>query len=420
MGPGVRLVYGAAVVSASPESDRTVVVLAAIAALARVVAAIALGDRLHFIDEAIYLDAARHLLAGDGYGAGYANVPGQPLLLAVLAAPWPTSIALVRVAHAFLVGSLGVLLLHALGVRTVGRTATRAALVLYAVDPLLVVAGGLLYPEAAAAVILAGALLATVVATRTDRLASSATSGVLLGAVVLLRPVALVLGPLLIAWLVAFGPRAGARRAAHGLVIALACTAVVAPWLLGNLRTEGAALPSTFRGMEHAPVAADDIARDGLATSIVRKAWIDPLALASHAATELAHFWELYPTRLATDVADHRATMHAADPRLPTDSSFRPGLRDTVSMIASGIELTLALAGMVLGWRRHRVAVALLAGAALAYGLGYALFVAKLRYRITVLPEVFLLAGLAVAALRRATIATADDSAQVGARSPSA
>lgn len=420
MGLGVALVYGAAMVSASPKITRSVVALAVVAALARIVAALALGDRLHFVDEAIYLDAARHLLAGDGYGAGYANVPGQPLLLAVLAAPWPTSIMLVRVAHALVVGVVGVLLLHGLGVRTVGPTATRAALVLYAVDPLLVVAGGLLYPDAAAAVVLAGTLLAAVVATRADRLRVSATSGLLLGVVVLLRPVALVLGPLLVAWVAAVGPRSGARRAAHGVVAALACAAVVAPWLLGNLRAEGAALPPSFRGMQHAPVAADEIARDGLASSLARKAWIDPLALVDHAATELAHFWELYPTRLSTDVADRRATMHAADPRLPTDTTFHPGLRDAVSTITSGLELGLALTGIVLGWRRNRAAVVLLAGAALAYGLGYALFVAKLRYRIAVLPEVLLLAGLGIAALRRAPAPTADDRAQVGARSPNA
>jgi hypothetical protein len=41
----------------------------------------------------------------------------------------------------------------------------------------------------------------------------------------------------------------------------------------------------------------------------------------------------------------------------------------------------------------------LLVAIALAYGLGYSLFVAKLRYRIVILPGLFLLAGVAASAL---------------------
>ena len=76
----------------------------------RLVAALALGGKLYFADEAVYLDAARRLLAGEGYAAAYANVPAYPVILAALAAPWPASVLLVRCAQALVAGAGAALL----------------------------------------------------------------------------------------------------------------------------------------------------------------------------------------------------------------------------------------------------------------------------------------------------------------------
>jgi hypothetical protein len=66
-----------------------------------------------------------------------------------------------------------------------------------------------------------------------------------------------------------------------------------------------------------------------------------------------------------------------------------------VSALSFGVEMVFALVGVVLVWRRHRAAAVLLLAVCVAYGLGYALIIGKLRYRIPVLPCVFLLAGAA-------------------------
>src|SRR5207247_2495885 len=93
--PSIRLMH----------HSRAILWVVALGIVLRVGAAIALGDSLHFVDEAIYLDAARRLLSGEGLGAAYANVPAYPVILAVLAAPWPHRLLLVRCAQALVTGA---------------------------------------------------------------------------------------------------------------------------------------------------------------------------------------------------------------------------------------------------------------------------------------------------------------------------
>ncbi|MEO6025411.1 MAG: glycosyltransferase family 39 protein, partial [Candidatus Binatia bacterium] len=374
-----------------------------LAVLTRVAAAIILGDRLHFIDEAIYLDAARSLLAGAGYGTGYANVPAHPVFLALLLGPAMGQLVLVRCLHAVVTGVLGGWALHALGCRMVGAAAARMALVFWALDPLVVVAGGLLYPEAIGAVVLTATLLAFVTAAQDDRAPAAALAGVLLGLTVLLRPVAVVLVPVLALWLAFAAGAPRVRRARHAALLLATCTLTIAPWVLTNLARDGRVVPAGMAGLQAAPVARGEINRTGLAASLGGAIWRRPLVMARRTIGELGHFWELYPTRLQTDEPGQRASMHAHDTRLPADPSFAPSLRNTVSAVTFGSELALALVGLAIGWQRRRAMVVLLVGVALVYGFGYALFIAKLRYRIVVLPGVFLLAGVgATAALAMA------------------
>ena len=67
-----------------------------------------------------------------------------------------------------------------------------------------------------------------------------------------------------------------------------------------------------------------------------------------------------------------------------------------MSAVSFGAELVLALVGLALvgrtRWRRALLPLAVI----LAFALAHALFVATLRYRITVLPLVFLFAGVGV------------------------
>lgn len=359
---------------------------------------IAVGDDFHFADEAQYADAARKLLGGDGFGATYLKVPGYPVLLALLGIPAPASTLWLRMAQA-LVAALGAALVFLAADRLSGRTAAIAAAVIYALDPLLVVAAALLYPEAVAALLMLAVVLLAWEAARRDSLVFAALAGSGLGLVALFRPVALAVVPVVATWVLFAVAAPPARRAFHAGLVGLACLLVLAPWAYNNYRIHGRLIPVALAGTRGASVSPGEIEQRGVAGALADKARTEPLALASHLAREFGHFWELVPSRLVTDNPARREELHQRDPRLPTQPAFSRSLRDAASAVSFGIELLLALGGLALLWRDRRREAVLLAAVVLAYALAQSLFIGKLRYRITVLPLVFLFAGAAASAL---------------------
>jgi hypothetical protein len=210
------------------------------------------------------------------------------------------------------------------------------------------------------------------------------------------------LTPLLALWIGATVAAAPGRRLRHGVVVLAACGFAVSPWVVHNLAHGGQVVPAGLAGLQNAPVTRKAIGQQGLAASIAQEALNNPGRVIQRIGREFIAFWELYPTRLQTDSVELRETMHHDDPRLPADSSFPSSLRDPVSALSFGSELALGLVGLVVGFRRRTAATLLLAGVAVLYGLGFALFLAKLRYRIVVLPGVFVLTGMGAATLYEA------------------
>ncbi len=384
--------------SSPSATARTVIALVAIALVLRIVTALVLGNELYFADEATYVDAARRLSSGEGFAAQYSNVPAYPALLTMLSASVATSVVWLRVAQA-VVTAFGAGLTFTLAQRLFGRTAAIATAGIYALDPLLVVAAGLLYPEAIAATLMVAMVLAACEAVRRNSIAASTLTGALLGLLALFRPVALAVVPVVVLWIALNIGGRSSRRGLHGSVVALVCLLVLAPWTYRNYLIHGRLMPVSTAGTAIAPVTHGEIERRGLTASLLLKAWREPGVLATRMTREFGHFWELAPERLMTDDSVRRQALHNRDRRLPTQPMFDRSLRDLVSAASFGVELILALAGLVLLWRAHRREAVLLASIVLAYAVGYALFLGKLRYRIPILPLVFLCAGVGASAL---------------------
>ena len=382
---------------------RRIAAIVLVALFVRLLLAAALGDGFHFADETRYVDAARRLLGGDGFDPGYDRVPGYPVLLAVLGAAAPHSVLWLRLAQAAMAAA-GTALTFVLADRLAGRTAAFGAAAVYALDPLLAVSAGLLYPEATAALILAATVLAALEAVRGDSRVWAAVAGALLGVLALFRPAALALVPVTAAWIPFAAPSTSLRRASHAAVVLLTCLLVLAPWTYRNYQLWGRIVPVSTVGTGTAGISRPDVEQRGVGAGLAAQAVSDPGRVLRRMGREFAHFWELFPQRLQTDDPERVEALHRADPRLPTTSLAPRSLRNVVAATASGTEYLLAVAGLVVMWRRRRREAVLLAGMILVFALGHSLFVGKIRYRISVLPLVFVFVGAGFATLRAALV----------------
>ena len=357
----------------------------------------ALGSGFHFADEAIYVDTARRLSQGDGFGVAYQQVPGYPVFLLLLSLGPPGQLTFLRATQA-VVAAFGTLLVFRLADRMFGRRTAIAAGLVYALDPLLVIASGLLYPEAIAALLSPAVVLAAWDGADRDAVPRSALAGGLLGLLALLRPVALILPPVVAGWIALTTTIRPRRRLAHAGALGLTFLLVLAPWTARNYRIHGQLVPVAAAGAHTAPVGQDEVARRGLLVSMGRWVWSHPEALVSRVTRQFVQFWELAPTRMTTDDPVKREQFHRLDPRLSVQPLFSRRLRDLVSAASFALELSLALVGLVAVARTRSRQALLPLAVILAYAAGYALFVVKLRYRIPVLPLLFLFTGAGAAA----------------------
>ena len=225
---------------------RRIAAIVLVALVVRLLVAAALGDGFHFADETSYVDAARRLWTGDGFGPDYIRVPGYPVLLALLGGPWQ-SVLWLRLAQAMLAAA-GTALTFVLADRLAGRTAALGAAAVYALDPLMAFSAGLLYPEVTAALLLAATALAAIQAMRRDSGAWAALGGGLAR-----RARAVPTGrarslPVTVAWIVAVSPARAARRASHAAAVLLAWLLVLAPWTYRNYQLRGRIVPVSMTG----------------------------------------------------------------------------------------------------------------------------------------------------------------------------
>lgn len=380
--------------STSSSDRRWILVVIILAMAARGIAALWLGNGLIFEDEAVYVDAARGLAEKGGFEESYRREPIYPIFLAMVAVPAGSGVLPMRVGQAILVGAGGLLLLI-LARSWFGARAAGLAVLVYAFDPLLVIGGALLYSEALAAVVLVVTLLILRSVCETNLLRWTALLGLSLGVLAQIRQVALVL--VVVFAILMFGSinASVSRRLGHLAVLSLLLLASVTPWTIRNYEIYGKLVPLAPEGfMSTAKIDHDDAVEKGFLKTLLTWIVTHPDEFVVETSRNFLRFWEPFPTRLWADDAEKVAMLHRADSRLPDQPVLPRTSRNIVSTISFGVEMTLALVGIAVGWRSRRSEIVLLGLVVLSYALGYAIFEGRIRYRIPIMPEVFMVSGL--------------------------
>ncbi len=368
-----------------------------LAMAARGIAAFWLGDDLLFVDETVYLDAARGLVETGRFEDSYRREPIYPIFLAVVAFPTDGGVLPLRVGQAILIGAGG-LLLFILARSLFGPQAAGLATLVYALDPLLVIGGALLYSEALAAVVLVVSLFLLRTACRRNLLWLSALLGLSLGVLVQIRQVALVLVIVFAIWLFRSIESSVSRRLSHLAVLGLVVLASVIPWTIRNYGIYGKLVPLAPEGFTStAKIDQEEAVEKGFLKTLLTRIVTHPDQFVVETTRNFLRFWEPFQTRLWADDVEKVAMLHEADARLPDQPVLPRTSRNVVSSISFAFEMTLALVGIVIGWRSRRSEIALLGLVVLSYALAYAIFEGRIRYRIPIMPEVFILSGFGLA-----------------------
>lgn len=296
----------------------------------------------------------------------------------------------------------------ALLVLAVGRLGTLA----FGPGPGLVAAGiAAFYPELVwfSAHFWAELLFLTLVFWAFERLAAAdsrestgmaVAAGVLWGLAILTRETVLYFAPLAALFLAWKRPQ-GARRAAGFL---LATALVVAPWTYRNWRLYGAFVPVSTAGalnlwQGNTTLSRQEVYEEYWAVrgriakyEFARRKGLEAIAerqptwFFEKLRDEMPRFWE----------ADSQALVHMRRGAYGGEPSFASAVAATVAILVPFlVVLTLAVAGIALLPRRPLPL--LLVGYAVYYNLIHVVTHGYARYRLPILPVLFLLVGVAVA-----------------------
>ena len=221
----------------------------------------------------------------------------------------------------------------------------------------------------------------------------SVGSSFLLGLSTLFRPALLATAPVLFFWL-AVRMLGSDRRPLNLLVATLFYVLMILPLASHQYYSKDLVKISQKWDSQTEKLASDsNVPPFGAVYLFLERSWQSPVDFWRRTWREFCGFWEFYPTRLWIDRKDASGEFQYLN------TQFSPSARNLLSVLSYGPELGLALLGLVLSLRSRRRGTILLLGIILSLALGYSIFVGKMRYRIPILPEMFIFAGAGAMAL---------------------
>ncbi len=380
---------------------RRVALIAVLAALAlRVAVAVAMGERLFWSDEDMYLSYARRVAMNQWIGPrAFTFVPpGQHYTLGILFHVIPASALAARLILAC-ASAASVWLTWRLA-RRVSPWAGALAACLMAVYPLVAYTAATLYPQTLAQFYLlcgANLLMDHLVRPAPGRVVGS---GLFVGLSALTVPTILTICPVLGIWM--WWARGRTWRAlGEVLLLAAVITATLTPWIYRNYRVEHRFIPIATVGSQifffaNNPKADPDSKDIALVDSVytpelkaeVARAGNPDVVYSRHAA----EFIREHPGRFLLNYAKRLRHFYDFTPHVFTRNEHTGRLSALVVGLTSGPVLLLALLGAIPLMRRGAVG-AFLVLLPLCWSVASAVFGVTIRYRVPIEPFILAVAS---------------------------
>lgn len=189
-------------------------------------------------DSAGYYVPGRNLAAGDGFDLGLRRTPTYPLFVAATVSVVGEDLQSIVTVQHFLFGPLLVVLTYMLGRLLADRLVAFLGALLTAISGPLLLYEHYIMTEVPFSILLLAMLVALVTARRRGGLFWAVMTGLVFGALILCRPVAQVLAPIVVGVLL-LGPGGWRQRVTSIAVVAVGALLLIVPWMAYNARTQG-------------------------------------------------------------------------------------------------------------------------------------------------------------------------------------
>ncbi|MBN1998409.1 glycosyltransferase family 39 protein [candidate division KSB1 bacterium] len=379
-------------------------------------------DGFYFSDTRHYDNAARSILAGDGFGEKYYRSPLYPVLMAGVYALFGKSFLAMRIFETF-TGVLLCYIIFLIGRRLYNTRVGLIAAGLSAIFPHFIVLTGILYSTNTFTLLLALASLFLIRAAGRQSIVDILWGGVFSALAALTIPAMIFILPAWLLWLLFFLHKKFSKNILHTCFYILIFISVLTPWTWRNYLKYGRliivrplpvkVLPdfsdqgnqerkinSGFKDvaeyMRNHPNGTDD---DKISNTMMHYLK-NPMGAIRYSLEEMLHYWALFPDRLNTQSAQFREKIHAEDARMVVqDYDFWSYIK-VISIIVMLPIFILAILGLCLSFPLKREAILLLL-TIFFMALGYSLIYAEVRYRIPSEPYILVFTAVGFNALLR-------------------
>ena len=374
-------------------------------------------DGYYFSDTRHYDGAAKHLLAGEGFGDSYNRAPLYPLMIAGIYYMFGTSFLMVRLVEALL-GVLICYLVYGIVREKYSATVAGLACFLSAVFPHFILLTGLLYPTQTFMFFLALALYFVLKINRKRHFLYMSLSAFFSALASLTVPSMFFILPFWILWIFVFNKKQMGEKLADVAVFIFVFSLFLSPWTLRNYQKYGRLtlvqpLPHTvlpnlsdlseqkkeiqngFKKTdayrrEH-PTGTNEDSVINLVLHYVK----NPSSTLKHLGSEMRHFWALYPDRLDTKNYEYRKTIHADDNRMVMGKDVMWRYVKIISILILAPLFLLAIIGLFYS-DLFSPFTSLMLLTILGLSTGYSMIYSEVRYRIPVEPYIIILAAVGI------------------------